>query len=126
MVRITSRHYPCVFTLAITTLLAFTQPGCPRPRPYGSLVASRGASALADDLAKALAQKKGALLVGLFTERCLRQCPGFKFTATGKDGVLHRFRWTERTAAGSLGDDLYGQLHISMRVDRVGVGLSRL
>jgi len=126
MVLITNRHYSCAFTLAITTLLALTQPGCPRPRPYGSLVASRGASTLSEDLASALRQKKGSRLVGLFTERCLRHCPGFKFSPTGKDGALHRFRWDQRTGTGSLGDDLYGQLHIYKRVDRVRVGLSSL
>jgi FG-GAP-like repeat/ASPIC and UnbV len=126
MVLITSRQNRCVFTLAITILLALAQPGCPRPRPYGSLVASRGASAVAEDLATALRQKKTSRLIGLFTERCLRQCSGFQFLPTGKDGVVHRFRWSERSATGSLGDDLYGQLHIYKRVDRVRVGLSRL
>ncbi len=126
MVLFTSRHNRCVFALAVVGLLALAQPGCPRPRPYGSLVASRGTSAVAEDLATALRQKKASRLVGLFTARCLRQCPGFEFVPTGKDGVIHRFRWSERTSAGSLGDDLYGQLNIYKRVDRVRVGLSSL
>ncbi len=126
MVPITSRHNRCAFLLALTTLFVSSLPGCPRPGPYGSLVASRGASGVVEDLASALRQRKGAQLVGLFTERCLRQCPGFKFTPTGKDDALHRFRWTERAAGGSLGDDLYGQLQIYKRVDRVRVGLSSL
>jgi len=126
MVLITSHHYRCVFTLAITTFIALAQPGCPRLRPYGSLVASRGASALGEDLASALRQKKGTRLVGLFTQRCLRACPGFKFQPTGRDGALHRFRWAERAGAGSLGDDLYGQLHIYNQVKRVRVGLASL
>jgi hypothetical protein len=126
MVLITTRYNRCVFTVAITAMLALVQPGCPRPRPYGSIVASRGASGLVDDLASALRQRNGSRLVDLFTQRCLMQCPGFTFTPTGKDGALHRFRWAERTAAGSLGDDLYGQLHIYKRVDRVRVGMSSL
>ncbi len=126
MVLITSSHYRCVFTLVVTSLLALAQPGCPRPRPYGSLVASRGTSAVTAELATALRQKKASRLVGLFTQRCLRHCPGFKFVPSGVDGTVHRFRWAERAAAGSLADDLYGQLRIYKRVDRVRVGLSRL
>ena len=99
-------------------LLAPVHSGCPAPAPYGSLVASRGASTVPRSMATAVRHKNTTELLAWFTERCLRHCPGFAFSPTGRDGALHRFRWARRDSAGSLADDLHGQLHVYTSIQK--------
>ncbi|MFH2007341.1 MAG: CRTAC1 family protein [bacterium] len=118
------KHTVILYAFVISSPLANT--ACPTPRPYGSLVASRGASTVVGEFASAVRKKQGEKLVRLFTDRCLTSCRGFTFSPVGRDGALHRFRWTARTAAGSLADDLYGQLNIYKLVSWAEVHIDSL
>jgi len=111
------------FVVALSPLVITA---CPTPRPYGSLVASRGASTMVSEFASAIRKKRGERLVQLFTDRCLTSCRGFTFSPVGRDGALHRFRWAARAAAGSLADDLYGQLNIYKSVSWAEVHIHAL
>lgn len=119
-------RYQSVFMVCAAWVAFALGLGCPRVPAFGSLVASQGSTRTLEAFSAALLGRRSEDLLQLFSPECLRECRGFDLSSEGSRGELHLVRWSPRAEAGSLADDLHGQLMLYQKVTRARLAFLRL